>query len=221
MSVIMADHEKFATVARRSAAFQLQQHLNSKDPATLEKQQKHWKTIAADVRDMIKNNVLIALPTISPFCSNVATEIVASIAVMEVPLKDNWPDLLPTLSYYIRHLKNEEKECAMETLEFVCKHLVGFPSSELFHLRWSWFDLQKAEILAEYFTEIMMVIAGFHMDQLSKKLRLATLNILLACFEFVRPYFENSVKFEMLSLRIIKNNAFLLGGRQSDRASNL
>ena len=137
----MADHEKFASVARRSAALQLQQHLNSKDPATLKEQQKHWKTIAADVRDMIKNNVLGALPTISPFCSNVATEIVTSIAVLKVPLKDNWPDLLPTLSYYIRHLENEEKECAMETLVFVCKYLVGLPYSELFHQKWPLFDL--------------------------------------------------------------------------------
>lgn len=122
----MADHKKFTSVARRSAALQLHQHLSSKDPTTLKKQQKHWKAIAADVRDMIKSNVLEAFPTISPFCPNNAIEIVASIAVMEVPLKDNWPDLLSTLSYYIRHLENEEKEYAMEALVFICKHMVGY-----------------------------------------------------------------------------------------------
>ena len=126
MSVVMADYKKFASVVRRGATLQLHQHLKNQDRIMLKDQQKLWKAIATDVRDMIKSNVLVAFPTISPLCPKNATEIIASIAVMEIPLKDNWPDLLPTLAYYIRHLDNEEKECAMEALAFVCTYLVGY-----------------------------------------------------------------------------------------------
>lgn len=123
MSVIMADHKKFTSRARKCAAFQLQLHLNTKHSGSQIKQQKHWRGIAADVRSMIKNNLLIALTTLSCHSHGVI-ETIACIAVMEMPLKDNWPDLVPILSHHIVQLDNEEKESAMEALTSMCQKLV-------------------------------------------------------------------------------------------------
>lgn len=124
MSVIMADHKKFSPVACRRAALQLQLQLNMKGSMPQMEQQKRWRAIAADVRDMIKSNLLIALPTTSLCYSITVVEIIACIAVMEIPLKNNWPDLVPTLSSIVYQLDSGGKESAVEALTFMCQKLV-------------------------------------------------------------------------------------------------
>lgn len=124
MSVVLADPQKYSSMARRGAALQLKWRLKSKDPATLKEQQKRWRIVPADVQNMIKSNVLIALTTASLLRPSNATEVAACIAVAELPLKENWPDLMPTLSDYVIHLPETEKESALEAMAFVCQEMV-------------------------------------------------------------------------------------------------
>ena len=124
MSVVLADHKKYSCMARRGAALQLKWRLRSKDPVVLNQQQMRWKIVPTDVREMIKSNVLIALSTASLIRPSNATEMAACIAAAELPLKDNWPDLMPTLSDYVVHLPDEEKESALEAMAFVCQDMV-------------------------------------------------------------------------------------------------
>ena len=51
-------------------------------------------------------------------------------------------------------------------------------------------------MLVDYAQDIMAaVLTGFHMEKLSDRGRVATLTILLACFEHALPHLENPVKF--------------------------
>ncbi|XP_057379448.1 importin subunit beta-like [Daphnia carinata] len=174
MSVIMADDKKFSPVACRSAALQLQLQLNMIVSVPQMEQQKRWRAIAADVRDMIKRNLLIALPTTSLRYSVTVVEIIACIAMIEIPLKDNWPDLVPTLSRIIFQLDSGGKESAVEALTFMCQKL-------------------KMDRMAEYVGNIMApLLVSLRMAQLSNRAQQVILNILLWCFEPSHGYFENS-----------------------------
>ena len=51
-------------------------------------------------------------------------------------------------------------------------------------------------MLVDYAQDIMAaVLTGFRMEKLSDSGRVATLTILLACFEHALPHLENPVKF--------------------------
>ncbi|XP_045033598.1 importin subunit beta-like isoform X1 [Daphnia magna] len=186
MSVIMADHKKFSPVACRRAALQLQLQLNMKGSVPQMEQQKRWRAIAADVRDMIKSNLLIALPTTSLCYSITVVEIIACIAVMEIPLKNNWPDLVPTLSSIVYQLDSGGKESAVEALTFMCQKL-------------------KTERMAEYVGYIMApLLASLRMDQLSNRAQQAILNMLMSCFEPAHAYFKNSGEHKIVMQAIFE-----------------
>ncbi|KAI9551522.1 hypothetical protein GHT06_021855 [Daphnia sinensis] len=186
MSVIMADHKKFSPVARRRAALQLQLQLNMKGSVPQMEQQKRWRAIAADVRGMIKSNLLIALPTTSLGYSITVVEIIACIVVLEMPLKDNWPDVVPTLSRIVLQLDSGGKESAVDALTFMCQKL-------------------EMERMAEYVGNTMVpLLASLRMDQLSNRAPQAILSILLSCFESAHAYFENSEEHEIVMQAIFE-----------------
>ena len=112
-------------MARRQAGLQLKNCLSSNDEATRYVYQQRWLSMAEDVRNYIKHNVIGALGS-ETYRPSAAAQCVQYIAVFELP-NNLWPNLIQILLENVTNANNTEmcKEATLEAIGYICQDIVS------------------------------------------------------------------------------------------------
>lgn len=171
MSEVLA-HVSNDSVIRMAAGLQLKNALTSKDPDIKLQLQQRWLQFPEEIRNFIKQNVLMALGTETHRPSS-APQCVAYIAVAELP-HGLWPDLITILCQNITNPSSTElmKEATLETIGYICQEI-------------------ESEILTSQSNQILTAIVhGMRKDEPSNKVKLAATNALHNSLEFTKANFD-------------------------------
>ena len=82
-----------------------------------------WFELDINVRNQIKNALMITLITKIVIARRAAASAIASICGLELPLKQ-WPQIIPVLTNNSSNVDSEVKKAALMTLGFICEELV-------------------------------------------------------------------------------------------------
>ncbi|VDI39445.1 importin subunit beta-1 [Mytilus galloprovincialis] len=165
-----------SAVVRMQAGLQLKNALYSKDQTIRQEHQQRWLTFAEEIRNYIKQNVLLALGTETIRPSS-AAQCVAYIACTELP-HGLWPDLIAALTTNVTNPESTEmmKESTLETIGYICMDI-------------------DPEILQTQSNEILTAIVhGMKKEETSNYVRLAATNALLNSLEFTKANFDKETE---------------------------
>ncbi|CAC5391662.1 KPNB1 [Mytilus coruscus] len=114
-----------SAVVRMQAGLQLKNALYSKDQTVRQEHQQRWLTFPEEIRNYIKQNVLLALGTETIRPSS-AAQCVAYVACTELP-HGLWPDLVAALTTNVTNPESTEmmKESTLETIGYICMDIVS------------------------------------------------------------------------------------------------
>ncbi|XP_076088183.1 importin subunit beta-1-like isoform X2 [Mytilus galloprovincialis] len=165
-----------SAVVRMQAGLQLKNALYSKDQTIRQEHQQRWLTFPEEIRNYIKQNVLLALGTETIRPSS-AAQCVAYIACTELP-HGLWPDLIAALTTNVTNPESTEmmKESTLETIGYICMDI-------------------DPEILQTQSNEILTAIVhGMKKEETSNYVRLAATNALLNSLEFTKANFDKETE---------------------------
>ncbi|KAH8325500.1 hypothetical protein KR067_000147 [Drosophila pandora] len=165
-----------SAVARMAAGLQLKNHLTSKDEKVSQQYQDRWNQFPTEIRELIKNNILVALGTENtrPSC---AAQCVAYVAVIELPM-NRWTPLIQTLVSKVVSEGSSEmhREAALEAIGYICQDI-----------RFGVLENQSNEVLTA-------IIHGMRKLEPSNHVRLAATTALLNSLEFTKSNFEKDME---------------------------
>lgn len=165
-----------SAVVRMQAGLQLKNALYSKDQTVRQEHQQRWLTFPEEIRNYIKQNVLLALGTETIRPSS-AAQCVAYVACTELP-HGLWPDLVAALTTNVTNPESTEmmKESTLETIGYICMDI-------------------DPEILQTQSNEILTAIVhGMKKEETSNYVRLAATNALLNSLEFTKANFDKETE---------------------------
>ncbi|XP_052080884.1 importin subunit beta-1-like isoform X1 [Mytilus californianus] len=165
-----------SAVVRMQAGLQLKNALYSKDQTIRQEHQQRWLQFPEEIRNYIKQNVLLALGTETIRPSS-AAQCVAYIACTELP-HGLWPDLVAALTTNVTNPESTEmmKESTLETIGYICMDI-------------------DPEILQTQSNEILTAIVhGMKKEETSNYVRLAATNALLNSLEFTKANFDKETE---------------------------
>lgn len=165
-----------SAVVRMQAGLQLKNALYSKDQTVRQEHQQRWLTFPEEIRNYIKQNVLLALGTETIRPSS-AAQCVAYVACTELP-HGLWPDLVVALTTNVTNPESTEmmKESTLETIGYICMDI-------------------DPEILQTQSNEILTAIVhGMKKEETSNYVRLAATNALLNSLEFTKANFDKETE---------------------------
>ncbi|KAK0534203.1 karyopherin Kap95 [Tilletia horrida] len=157
--------------ARMAAGIALKNALSSKDPARLEEKALRWREIPDANRAEIKQKVLATLATQEHRAGSQAAQVVAAIAVIELPI-GFWPDLIQQLLAAVSNQDNVRlRQAAVQAIGYTCENV-------------------KHEVLEASSNEILTaVIQGARKEETSTEVQLAALQALYNSLEFISTNF--------------------------------
>ncbi|XP_030383344.1 importin subunit beta [Scaptodrosophila lebanonensis] len=165
-----------SAVARMAAGLQLKNHLTSKDEKISLQYQQRWNQFPEETRELIKNNILVALGTENtrPSC---AAQCVAYVAVIELPI-NRWNILIQTLVSKVVNEGSSEmhREAALEAIGYICQDI-----------RYGVLENQSNQVLTA-------IIHGMRKLEPSNHVRLAATTALHNSLEFTKANFEKDME---------------------------
>lgn len=167
-------NEQNKSEVRMLAGLGLKNQLTSKDLRTRSQQQQRWISTDSQTKINIKQSCLKCLLSDDPSISNAISQLVAAIAIIELP-RGEWLELIPTI---VEHTKVENpvnvKRTCLLTIGYICE------SS----------DPNNPQILAQSSGILVALIQGAQSSEPSDLIRLTSLNSLVDSLEFVKLNFE-------------------------------
>eukprot|EP01125_Pyxidicula_operculata_P001899 TRINITY_DN1180_c0_g1_i2.p1 TRINITY_DN1180_c0_g1~~TRINITY_DN1180_c0_g1_i2.p1 ORF type:complete len:856 (+),score=219.61 TRINITY_DN1180_c0_g1_i2:38-2605(+) len=147
--------------------------LYSKDPVVNEQKQLRWiQTVPADMKAQIKNAMLGALESPEPRLRQIASQIISSIALVELP-HNLWPELVPLLSNKVTVDPNPAtQQACLQSIGYICESI-------------------QPEILEAHSSAILTaIIHGMRPEMTNLEVKSAACEALYNALSFCRRHFE-------------------------------
>ncbi|KAJ6598685.1 armadillo-type protein [Mycena sp. CBHHK59/15] len=157
---------------RNAAGLALKNALTAREATRLAEYASRWMNLSTDAKAKIKQDALMTLASSSQKAGAFASQVVAAIAAVELPL-GHWGDLIEILLGFVNTQANVNLRIAtLQTIGFICESI-------------------KPEILTLRSNEILTaVIHGARKEEPSPDVQLAAIHALYNSLEFVRDNFE-------------------------------
>ncbi|KAG2226727.1 hypothetical protein INT45_001074, partial [Circinella minor] len=157
---------------RMAAGLALKNSLSAKEYARKEEQTGRWLAVDADTRNQVKQGALLTLATPRKPVANIAGQVIAAIAEIELPLQE-WPDLIRIVLENVTNTDNAAlKMATLQAIGYVCE------ATDPVCLQ-----RQSNEILTA-------VVQGARKEEQDQEVRLAAIRALNNSLEFVKENFE-------------------------------
>jgi len=137
--------------------------------------QQKWVSLEEDTKKRVRELTLQALASSSSQAGQAASQVVASIAAIELP-REQWPELMPTLVRNVGEGGDHLKQSSLTTIGFICE-------SQDAELRASLTQHSNAILTA--------VVQGARKEEPNPEVRLAAIYALGDSLEFVDSNFKN------------------------------
>jgi len=162
-------------LSRRLAGLILKNALGAKDEVRRQQRVEQWLALDANTKLQIKGRLLQTLGDSQRDARHTAAQVVAKIAVIELP-HNQWSDLIELLLKNMTQQDSNIKQSTLETLGYICEEI-------------------DPDTIKEKANQILTaVIQGMRKDEPSTDVRIAGTNALLNALEFVRANFEKEVE---------------------------
>ncbi|KAF8999789.1 armadillo-type protein [Cyathus striatus] len=171
LSTVLVD-ENASLHVRNAAGLALKNALSARESARQADFSARWNGLGADTKQKIKQDALLTLASPNQKAGNFASQVVAAIAAVELPI-GQWPDLIEILLGFVNNPQNTNLRIAtLQTIGFICEAI-------------------KPEILSLRSNEILTaVIHGARKEEPSSDVQLAAIHALYNSLEFVRENFD-------------------------------
>ncbi|CAI4225736.1 unnamed protein product [Auanema sp. JU1783] len=158
---------------RKAAGLQLKNVLSAKEEETKHLYLQRWLQLPADVRQIIKTNVMETLGTETSRPST-AAQCAAAIACAEIP-SNLWPEVITRLMGNVTDAQSSEslKESSLETLGYICQ------------------DIEPQVLESQANSILTAIVNGMKKEEPSNHVRLAATTALLNALEFTHSNFQN------------------------------
>ncbi|KAG0300028.1 karyopherin beta [Dissophora globulifera] len=158
--------------ARLPAGLALKNALTAREYVRRGELSARWISIDEATRDQIKSLVLTTLGTSDIRAGNVAAQVVAAIAAIELPL-GQWEDVIRLMLGNLQTTDNTNlKQCTLQAIGFVCESI-------------------HRDILTSQANNILTaVVQGARKDEPSEAVRYAAISALYNSLEFVEENFK-------------------------------
>ncbi|KAJ7026728.1 armadillo-type protein [Mycena alexandri] len=171
LSTVLVD-ENSPIHVRNAAGLALKNTLTARESGRAQEYSNRWMNLSTEAKTKIKNDALLTLGSSSQKAGAFASQVVAAIAAVELPV-GHWGDLIEILLGFINTQTNVNLRIAtLQTIGFICESI-------------------KPEILTLRANEILTaVIHGARKEEPSTEVQLAAIHALYNSLEFVRDNFE-------------------------------
>ncbi|KAJ7712485.1 armadillo-type protein [Mycena metata] len=171
LSTVLVD-ENSPIHVRNAAGLALKNTLTARESGRAQEYSNRWMNLSTEAKTKIKNDALLTLGSSSQKAGAFASQVVAAIAAVELPV-GHWGDLIEILLGFINTQTNVNLRIAtLQTIGFICESI-------------------KPEILTLRANEILTaVIHGARKEEPSPEVQLAAIHALYNSLEFVRDNFE-------------------------------
>lgn len=110
---------------RNSAGLALKNALTAKEASTQDLFAARWRELELGVRDKVKASTLNTLPSSDRSARNVAGQVIAAVAAIDVP-QAQWPDLIPSLIALAGTPDQPAlRQSSLQTIGYVCEVIVS------------------------------------------------------------------------------------------------
>ncbi|GAA95894.1 uncharacterized protein L969DRAFT_95388 [Mixia osmundae IAM 14324] len=157
---------------RNAAGLAIKNALSARDTSRQEDLALKWLATEPATRNKIKTDTLQTLASEDPVARNVAGQVVAAVAAIELPI-GQWNDLIETMLQYVGHADNPGlRQATLQAIGYTCETI-------------------KPEVLALQSNQILTaVVQGARKEEPSTAVQLAAIHALFNSLEFVRENFE-------------------------------
>ncbi|CAK5271145.1 unnamed protein product [Mycena citricolor] len=171
LSSVLVD-ESTPLHVRNAAGLALKNALTARDLIRQADYANRWMALPNDAKQKVKSDALLTLASTSQKAGAFASQVVAAIAAVELPL-NHWGDLIELLLGFVNTQNNVNLRIAtLQTIGYICESI-------------------KPEILTLRSNEILTaVIHGARKEEPSPEVQLAAIHALFNSLEFVRDNFE-------------------------------
>ncbi|KAJ6463352.1 armadillo-type protein [Mycena sanguinolenta] len=171
LSSVLVD-ENSPLHVRNAAGLALKNSLTAREAGRSTEYANRWMNLGTEAKTKIKNDALLTLGSSSQKAGAFASQVVAAIAAVELPV-NQWGDLIEILLGFVNNQPNVNLRIAtLQTIGFICESI-------------------KPEILTLRANEILTaVIHGARKDEPSTEVQLSAIHALYNSLEFVRDNFE-------------------------------
>ncbi|KAJ7160875.1 armadillo-type protein [Mycena filopes] len=171
LSTVLVD-ENSPIHVRNAAGLALKNTLTAREVGRAQEYSNRWMNLSTEAKTKIKNDALLTLASSSQKAGAFASQVVAAIAAVELPV-GHWGDLIEILLGFMNSPTNVNLRIAtLQTIGFICESI-------------------KPEILTLRANEILTaVIHGARKEEPSTEVQLAAIHALYNSLEFVRDNFE-------------------------------
>ncbi|KDE02353.1 hypothetical protein MVLG_07086 [Microbotryum lychnidis-dioicae p1A1 Lamole] len=157
---------------RNAAGLAIKNALSARDTSRSDEYAQRWKSLDPATRTQLKHAVLSTLAAADRGARNVAGQVVAAIAAIEVPAA-MWPTLIAQLLELVANGDNPGlRQATLQAIGYICESM-------------------KPELLASQSNEILTaVVQGARKEESSPEVQLAAVHALYNSLEFVKDNFE-------------------------------
>lgn len=115
---------------RNAAGLAIKNALTAREAHTKDALAQRWIALQDSARLHIKNSALGSLGSNDRGARNVAGQIIAAIAIIELP-HNAWPDLIDQLMSFSQQPNASLKQATLQTIGYICEAIVRVPFSRL------------------------------------------------------------------------------------------
>ncbi|PFH47543.1 hypothetical protein AMATHDRAFT_67559 [Amanita thiersii Skay4041] len=171
LSSVLVD-ENSPLIVRNAAGLALKNALSARESTRQTEYANRWLQMNTEAKEKIKQDALRTLGSSNEKAGNFASQVVAAIAAVELPLA-HWTNLIEILLGFVNMEGNTNLKIAtLQTIGYICEAI-------------------KPEILALRSNEILTaVIHGARKEEPSGDVQLAAIRALINSLEFVRDNFN-------------------------------
>lgn len=166
---------------RQLAGLVLKNCVSAKDEAKAAALADAWLQVDAATRQQMKQPVLSVLGSTTKGVRDVAAQVIAAIAVIELP-KQQWPDLIQTLVNGVTGVEGQPKpdsvtkQSALKTLGYICE------------------EIEPEALEAQSNLILTAVIQGMRKEETDQEVRLEGTKALLNAMPFIKKNFEQEAE---------------------------
>ncbi|KAG8528831.1 uncharacterized protein KY384_006520 [Bacidia gigantensis] len=169
-------NEDAQSAIRQAAGIALKNAFSARDYTRLKDTQSRWlQSVDAATKSSVRQLALQTLKSKDGRAGQASAQFISAIAAIDIP-RNQWQELMPALVENVGEGEDYLKQASLHTIGFICE-------SEDQDLRDSLVQHSNAILTA--------VVQGARKEETNNDVRLAAVNSLSDCLEFVRTNFEN------------------------------
>ena len=173
---------------RQLAGIVLKNCITAKDEVKAAALADLWLQTDPAVRQQVKQPVLSILGSTTRVIRDVAAQVIAAVAVIELP-KQQWPDLIQTLASGVTGVGTDSatKQSALKTLGYICE------------------EIDPEALAAQSNLILTAVIQGMRGEEPDKDVRLEGTKALLNAIPFIKSNFESETERNYIMQTVCEN----------------